>query len=222
MARKRTKPGKIRLTEVAKLAGVSPITASRFFRTPEALSLDKRVAGRERGQGTRLCAQSRGTRAGLAAHRGDRRPDPLLTNNVFSDVLRGIYDARRRQPLQHPACQYALQHPAGREAAARVPGAEAGRPDRHRHRPDAGIALDDGSHRLPDRADHGNRRQSGRHDDRLFACGCLPRSHFAPARRRAAAASASSARAWTRGCSAASSVTSSHEGCRPRSIPASW
>ena len=43
MARKRTKPGKIRLTEVAKLAGVSPITASRFFRTPEALSINKRV-----------------------------------------------------------------------------------------------------------------------------------------------------------------------------------
>ena len=43
MARKRTKPGKVRLTEVAKLAGVSPITASRFFRTPEALSINKRV-----------------------------------------------------------------------------------------------------------------------------------------------------------------------------------
>ena len=35
--------GNIRLTEVAKLAGVSPITASRFFRTPEALSAGKRV-----------------------------------------------------------------------------------------------------------------------------------------------------------------------------------
>ncbi|MBN8974191.1 MAG: LacI family DNA-binding transcriptional regulator, partial [Rhizobiales bacterium] len=36
MARARTSSGKVRLTEVAKLAGVSPITASRFFRNPEA------------------------------------------------------------------------------------------------------------------------------------------------------------------------------------------
>ena len=42
MGRKQTKSGKIRLTEVAKLAGVSPITASRFFRNPEALSIAKR------------------------------------------------------------------------------------------------------------------------------------------------------------------------------------
>ena len=35
MERKRTKSGEIRLTEVAKLAGVSPITASRFFRNPK-------------------------------------------------------------------------------------------------------------------------------------------------------------------------------------------
>jgi LacI family gluconate utilization system Gnt-I transcriptional repressor len=42
MARQRTTSGKIRLTEVAKLAGVSPITASRFFRNPAALSASKR------------------------------------------------------------------------------------------------------------------------------------------------------------------------------------
>jgi len=41
MGRKRTKSGKIRLAEVAELAGVSPITASRFFRNPEALSVDR-------------------------------------------------------------------------------------------------------------------------------------------------------------------------------------
>ena len=43
MGRKRTRPDNIRLTEVAELAGVSPITASRFFRNPEALSIGKRV-----------------------------------------------------------------------------------------------------------------------------------------------------------------------------------
>src|SRR5436190_1701054 len=93
MARKRTKPGKIRLTEVAKLAGVSPITASRFFRTPEALSLGKRVrvesAAKELGYMPHLGARALGSQrtevSGVLI--------PSLTNNVFSDVLRGIYDA---------------------------------------------------------------------------------------------------------------------------------
>src|SRR3954470_25057756 len=93
MARKRTKPGKIRLTEVAKLAGVSPITASRFFRTPEALSINKRVriesAARELGYVPNLAARA------LASQRTEVIGVliPSLTNNVFSDVLRGIYDA---------------------------------------------------------------------------------------------------------------------------------
>ena len=93
MARKRTKPGKIRLTEVAKLAGVSPITASRFFRTPEALSLGKRVrvesAAKELGYMPNLAARA------LASQRTEVIGVliPSLTNNVFSDVLRGIYDA---------------------------------------------------------------------------------------------------------------------------------
>src|SRR6478609_7548540 len=93
MARKRTKPGKIRLTEVAKLAGVSPITASRFFRTPEALSINKRVrvesAAKELGYVANLAARA------LASQRTEVIGVliPSLTNNVFSDVLRGIYDA---------------------------------------------------------------------------------------------------------------------------------
>ena len=62
MGRKRTKPGKIRLTEVAKLAGVSPITASRFFRNPEALSFGKRVrvesAAKELGYVPNLAARA--------------------------------------------------------------------------------------------------------------------------------------------------------------------
>src|SRR6476661_7658641 len=93
MGRKRTKPGKIRLTEVAKLAGVSPITASRFFRTPEALSINKRVrvesAARELGYVPNLAARA------LASQRTEVIGVliPSLTNNVFSDVLRGIYDA---------------------------------------------------------------------------------------------------------------------------------
>jgi LacI family transcriptional regulator, gluconate utilization system Gnt-I transcriptional repressor len=92
MGRKRAKTGKIRLTEVAKLAGVSPITASRFFRTPEALSAERRVrvesAANELGYVPNLAARA------LASQRTEVIGVliPSLTNNVFSDVLRGIYD----------------------------------------------------------------------------------------------------------------------------------
>ncbi|WP_407181023.1 LacI family DNA-binding transcriptional regulator [Bradyrhizobium sp. STM 3562] len=93
MGRKRTKPGKVRLAEVARLAGVSPITASRFFRTPEALSVAKRVrvesAAKELGYVPNLAARA------LASQRTEVIGVliPSLTNNVFSDVLGGIYDA---------------------------------------------------------------------------------------------------------------------------------
>ena len=93
MDRKRTSSGKARLTEVAKLAGVSPITASRFFRNPEALSASKRErvenAARELGYVPNLAARA------LASHRSEVIGVliPSLTNNVFSDVLRGVYDA---------------------------------------------------------------------------------------------------------------------------------
>src|SRR5947208_6674258 len=93
MGRKRTKPDKIRLTEVAKLAGVSPITASRFFRNPQTVSAGKRVrvesAAKELGYVPNLAARA------LASQRTEVIGVliPSLTNNVFSDVLRGIYDA---------------------------------------------------------------------------------------------------------------------------------
>ncbi len=93
MARKTTKSGRIRLTEVAKLAGVSPITASRFFRNPAALSSAKRErvdsAVKELGYVPNLAARA------LASHRTEviGVVIPSLTNNVFADVLRGIYDS---------------------------------------------------------------------------------------------------------------------------------
>ncbi|WJR75467.1 LacI family DNA-binding transcriptional regulator [Bradyrhizobium sp. NP1] len=93
MARKRSKLTKVRLTEVAKLAGVSPITASRFFRNPEALSVGKRVrvesAAKELSYVPNLAARA------LASQRTEVIGVliPSLTNNVFADVLRGIYDA---------------------------------------------------------------------------------------------------------------------------------
>jgi len=92
MARTRAGSGKVRLTEVAKLAGVSPITASRFFRNPEALSVNKRKrvesAAKQLGYVPDLAARA------LASQRTEVIGVliPSFTNNVFSDVLRGIYD----------------------------------------------------------------------------------------------------------------------------------
>ncbi|MBS0530262.1 MAG: LacI family DNA-binding transcriptional regulator [Proteobacteria bacterium] len=93
MERKQPLSGKVRLTEVAQLAGVSPITASRFFRNPNALSAGKRErvesAAKELGYVPNLAARA------LASHRSEVIGVliPSLTNNVFADMLRGVYDA---------------------------------------------------------------------------------------------------------------------------------
>jgi len=110
MARKPIKSGKIRLTEVAKLAGVSPITASRFFRNPDALSPTKRQrvesAAKELDYVPNLAARA------LASHRTEVIGVliPSLTNNVFSDVLRGIYDANEgsRYSIQFANTRYSI------------------------------------------------------------------------------------------------------------------
>lgn len=110
MGRKRTKSGKIRLAEVAELAGVSPITASRFFRNPEALSVGKRArvesAAKELGYVPNLAARA------LASQRTEVIGVliPSLTNNVFSDVLRGIYDASEgsRYSIQLANTRYSI------------------------------------------------------------------------------------------------------------------
>src|SRR3954469_23268586 len=110
MGRKRTRSGKIRLAEGAKLAGVSPITASRFFRNPEALSVSKReavaAAGKELGYVPNLAARA------LASHRTEviGVVIPSLTNNVFADVLRGIYDSSEgsRYSIQLANTRYSI------------------------------------------------------------------------------------------------------------------
>jgi len=110
MPRKRKKLGPIRLTEVAKLAGVSPITASRFFRNPEALSVSKRErvesAAKELGYVPNLAARA------LASQRTEVIGVliPSLTNNVFNDVLRGIYDASEgsRYTIQFVNTRYSI------------------------------------------------------------------------------------------------------------------
>jgi len=110
MARKRTNLGSIRLAEVAKHAGVSPITASRFFRNPEALSVAKRErvasAVLELGYVPNLAARA------LASQRTEVIGVliPSLTNNVFNDVLRGIYDASEggRHNIQFVNTRYSI------------------------------------------------------------------------------------------------------------------
>jgi LacI family gluconate utilization system Gnt-I transcriptional repressor len=110
MTRKRTSLGTIRLTEVAKLAGVSPITASRFFRNPEAVSMAKRErvasAAKELGYVPNLAARA------LASQRTEVIGVliPSLTNNVFNDVLRGIYDASEggRHNIQFVNTRYSI------------------------------------------------------------------------------------------------------------------
>lgn len=110
MPRKSRKLGPIRLTEVAKLAGVSPITASRFFRNPEALSLSKRKrvesAAQELGYVPNLAARA------LASQRTEVIGVliPSLTNNVFNDVLRGVYDASEgsRYTIQFVNTRYSI------------------------------------------------------------------------------------------------------------------
>ena len=169
MGRKRTKSGKIRLTEVAKLAGVSPITASRFFRNPDALSLSKRErvdsAVKELGYVPNLAARA------LASHRTEviGVVIPSLTNSVFADVLRGIYDSseQSRYSIQLANTRYSIlqeekllrlfraQKPAGLIVTGINQTAES-----------RAVLEIDG---LPGRADHGDRRQSGRHDGGLFA-----------------------------------------------------
>jgi LacI family gluconate utilization system Gnt-I transcriptional repressor len=110
MARKRTSLGTIRLTEVAKLAGVSPITASRFFRNPQAVSVAKRErvanAAKELGYVPNMAARA------LASQRTEVIGVliPSLTNNVFNDVLRGIYDASEgsRYHIQFVNTRYSI------------------------------------------------------------------------------------------------------------------
>jgi LacI family gluconate utilization system Gnt-I transcriptional repressor len=110
MPRKGRNLGSIRLTEVAKLAGVSPITASRYFRNPEALSVGKRErvesAAKELGYVPNLAARA------LASQRTEVIGVliPSLTNNVFNDVLRGIYDASEgsRYTVQFVNTRYSI------------------------------------------------------------------------------------------------------------------
>ena len=184
MERKRTKSGEARLAEVAKLAGVSPITASRFFRNPEALSVSKRErvasAAKELGYVPNLAARA------LASQRSEVIGVliPSLTNNVFSDVLRGIYDASEgsRYSIQLVNTRYSIlqeekllrlfqaQKPAGLIVTGIDQTAESRAVMDSMNCPIAQIMED--------------RTRPGRHDDRVFALRRRFCRRFPPSRAR--------------------------------------
>jgi LacI family transcriptional regulator, gluconate utilization system Gnt-I transcriptional repressor len=90
----------VTLKDVAAEAGVSLITASRALRTPDVVSTNtrERVAAAVRllgyapNQAARALASARSSIIGIIV--------PSVTNLVFTDVLRGVYDSIEDHDLQ--------------------------------------------------------------------------------------------------------------------------
>ncbi len=100
LPRIRRNSGKPTLADVASAAGVSPITASRALRKPGMVSpalrerIDRVIAeiGYVPNTAAQALASSRSNVIGVII--------PSVTNSVFIDVLRGIYDAIEATPFQ--------------------------------------------------------------------------------------------------------------------------
>ncbi|PWW04479.1 LacI family transcriptional regulator [Hoeflea marina] len=100
MAKNSRKSGKPTLTDVARAANVSAITASRALRNPDSVSaiLRERISQAVRAIGyvpdtaARALASSHTNVIGIII--------PSVTNSVYTDVLRGIYDAIETTPFQ--------------------------------------------------------------------------------------------------------------------------
>lgn len=98
--RTRRNAGRPTIADVAKRAGVSSITVSRALRDPERVSPELRQLIDEAvralnyvpDQNARALASARTDVIGVII--------PSLTNNVFADVLRGIYDSVAQSPHQ--------------------------------------------------------------------------------------------------------------------------
>jgi LacI family gluconate utilization system Gnt-I transcriptional repressor len=93
------KTRKVTLADVAAIANVSPITVSRALRDPEKVSPDarSRIAfaisrlGYVPDPAARALASGRTDIVGVII--------PSVSNNVFADVMRGIYDGLQDGPL---------------------------------------------------------------------------------------------------------------------------
>jgi LacI family transcriptional regulator, gluconate utilization system Gnt-I transcriptional repressor len=83
--------GRVTLAEIASAAGVSAITVSRALRTPEVVS--QAVRDRVQAVVEELGYVTDPAASALASSRSDVIGVliPSVTNNVFADVLRGIY-----------------------------------------------------------------------------------------------------------------------------------
>lgn len=98
--RTRRNAGRPTIADVAKRAGVSSITVSRALRDPERVSQELRrliddavrALNYVPDQNARALASARTDVIGVII--------PSLTNNVFADVLRGIYDGVSQTPHQ--------------------------------------------------------------------------------------------------------------------------
>ena len=136
--RSRRGGGRPTIADVAKLAGVGAITVSRALREPGLVSEDLRrqIAAAVKTLGyvpdtnARALASARANVVGVLV--------PSLTNNVFADVVRGIYDGLSDTDFQ---IQIGNTHYSGTgrgTPAQSVPRPAACRADRFRHRPDPG------------------------------------------------------------------------------------
>jgi len=110
--RSRRGSGRPTLSDVAGRAGVGTITVSRALRDPERVSpeLRERIDLAVKDLGYVLNPNARA----LASVRADVIGVliPSMTNNVFSDVLRGIHDGLGESPLQ---VQFGNTHYSDRE-----------------------------------------------------------------------------------------------------------
>lgn len=110
--RSRRGSGRPTLSDVANRAGVGTITVSRALREPERVSpeLRERIDNAVRDLGYVLNPNARA----LASVRADVIGVliPSMTNNVFSEVLRGIHDGLGESPLQ---IQFGNTHYSERE-----------------------------------------------------------------------------------------------------------
>ena len=108
--------GRPTIADVARLAGVGAITVSRALRAPERVSENLRrqiqqavdELGYVPDPNARALASARAEVFGVLV--------PSLTNNVFAEVVRGIYDSLSGRRAQ-PACPRrgdARLHPARR------------------------------------------------------------------------------------------------------------
>lgn len=89
----------VTLVDVAAAAGVSAITVSRAIRTPEKVSPEAREKITQAID--KLGYVPDPAASALASHRTDviALLVPSLTNSVFADVLRGIYDSLAERPF---------------------------------------------------------------------------------------------------------------------------